>query len=236
MALSKLAQHLVKSDPLLFPVPSVVTAPSHGAVVTLSNVGGGDSSPATFLNGSITLENWGVNEFIDIADFDFILPSSPVSNKALRRSSSSTAQDANTLNLDERKMKESKLIKLRGQEGPVRQFKVLQQFEGKVTEVYEGDTFRADLIDLTDSTREQESAEFSLDDIHPADRNLVTPGSVFYWIMGFETTPSDYKRVSEIRLRRSPRWSEYDIDTFSREGQDRYNKFTSGQGNAPAKK
>ena len=32
-------------------------------------------------------------------------------------------------------MKESKLIKLRGQQGPVRQFKVLQQFEGKVTEL-----------------------------------------------------------------------------------------------------
>jgi hypothetical protein len=223
MSLVKLTDALTKTKGTRFSVPSVVTVPHHGASVTVSNVGSASSEPVTFLNGSISVDN------VNLLD-GLILPSSPVSDK-IPRKSTSTAQEAknerNTISLsDDLKARAAPLIKLRGDEGPVRKFKVLQQFEGKVTEVYEDKTFRADLIDLTDKTSEQESAEFSIEEIHPSDRDLVAPGSVFYWIMGYETTPSDYKRVSEIRLRRSPQWSEHEIDSITREGKVLFCKFT----------
>lgn len=224
MALMNHGHYSPRSDAMRFSGASVSTAPAHGASL-------------------MERDGWFVNEIANIWDVDFILPTPPVSDKRpLGLPAGSTAEvgekETGTLSSsDDRKMKVAPLIKLAGQEGPVRRFKVLQQFEGKVTELYEDSgTFRADLIDLTDSARERESAEFSLDDIHPADRSLVAPGSVFYWIMGFETTPSDYKRVSEIRLRRSPQWSEHEIEAITREGQEYFTKFTSRERNASKSK
>ncbi|HZZ80583.1 MAG TPA: hypothetical protein VFE62_18915 [Gemmataceae bacterium] len=231
MSLVKLTDALTKNKGTKFSVPSVLTIPHHGASVTVSNVGSGPSEPVTFLNGSVDF-HLDANVLLDLLDRDFILPTPPVSDKIPQRSrSGSTSEgpkkEGNTLShLEDLKMKAAPLIKLRGQEGPVRRFKVLQQFEGKVTEVYEDQTFRADLIDLTDKTSEQESAEFPMEEIHPSDRDLIAPGAIFYWIMGYETTPSDYKRVSEIRLRRSPQWSEYEIDSITSEGKDLFSRFT----------
>ena len=243
MSLVKLTDALTKTKATRFPAPSVMTIPHHGASVTVSNVGSAASEPVTFLNDSITLDNvvLDANVVVDLLDYDFILPTPPVSDRIPRRSSGSTTQEpkkeANTLSpSDDLKMRAAPLIKLRGELGPVRKFKVLQQFEGKVTEVYEDQTFRADLIDLTDKTSELENAEFSIEEIHPLDRDLIVPGSVFYWIMGYETTPSDYKRVSEIRLRRSPRWSDHEIDSITKEGQDLFSKFTRRESNTTSNK
>jgi hypothetical protein len=245
MASTKLTRYSPKSDAMRFSVasvPSVLTVPAHGASLTVKHVGDVNNPAVSFTKDDFTFDNcWFISEFANIRDADFILPTPPVPEKLQSLSSGSTAQtpkkETNTLSPDDLRIKVAPLIKLSGHEGPVRRFKVLQQFEGKVTELYEvSGTFRADLIDLTDSAKERESAEFSLDEIHPADRSLVTPGSVFYWIMGFETTPSDYKRVSEIRLRRSPPWSEYEIEAITREGHELYSKFTSGERNASTSK
>jgi hypothetical protein len=126
MALTKLTHHLTKNNARGFSTPSVVTAPSHGASVTVTNVGNAASSPVAFLNGPFTVEDcWVTNEVADIWDVDFILPTPPLSAKIPQGlSSDSTAQEpkkeGNTLSLsDDLKMKAAPLIKLRGQEGPV---------------------------------------------------------------------------------------------------------------------
>jgi len=121
------------------------------------------------------------------------------------------------------------LIRLTGGHGAIRRFKVLQQFECIVTDVLE-DAVVAELIDLTDSSRPNEIAEIPLSDIPSSDHTLLTPGCVFYWILGFETSVGGQRnRVSEIRVRRTPKWSENDIEAIEAEGQELFKQFAGTQ-------
>jgi hypothetical protein len=88
-----------------------------------------------------------------------------------------------------------------------RRFEVLQQWEGVIKEVG-GDYILADLRDLTDPHAPMEEAEIYLDEISPADLPLLREGGVFYWTIGRERRKGgQICRVSEIRLRRLPKWS-----------------------------
>jgi len=117
------------------------------------------------------------------------------------------------------------LIRLTGGHGTIRRFKVLQQFECIVTDVLE-DVVVAELMDLTDPSRPNEIAEIPFSDIPSSDHALIMPGSVFYWILGFETSVGGQRnRVSEIRVRRTPKWSENDIEAITAEGQELFKQF-----------
>ena len=95
---------------------------------------------------------------------------------------------------------------------PHRLFEVLQQWEGIVSEVTE-DSVWADLVDLTDRTRAEEIVELPLAEIPEADRSILRPGSVFYWAIGREwSRGGQMRRVSEIRVRRTPQWSQHSVD------------------------
>jgi len=96
--------------------------------------------------------------------------------------------------------------------GPRRRFEVLQQFEGVVSEVAE-DAFWADVYDLTEPSRPREVHELPLREIPQADRDLLVPGGVFYWCIGYERSPGgQIRRVSEMRLRRTPKWSAHTLE------------------------
>jgi hypothetical protein len=104
------------------------------------------------------------------------------------------------------------LIRLRTQTAPARQFRVLQQWEGVVTRI-DGDWFEADLRDLTAPNNPMEIAEFPFAEISPADKPLIRPGCVFYWVIGYETrSGGQITNTSEIRVRRAPQWTQRKLD------------------------
>ncbi len=99
-------------------------------------------------------------------------------------------------------------------------FRPLQRWEGVVVSV-NTHGFDAVLKDLTDSARPKERAEFSLDEIEPEDRNLISEGAVFYWVIGYEVTPFlQRKHAGFIRFRRLPAWTESEIESVKREADE----------------
>lgn len=108
---------------------------------------------------------------------------------------------------------------------PTRRFEVLQQWEGTVTDA-DDDTFWADLRDLTTPSSPTEIVEVPVAEIAVSDRTLLQPGSVFYWSVGYETTPGgQIRRVSEIRLRRTPMWTQRGLDSVRLRGQQLFEQF-----------
>lgn len=99
---------------------------------------------------------------------------------------------------------------------PQERFLVLQKWEGTV--VSSGnDSFIARLIDLGRKHMHEE-AEIPLEEIPEADRELVQPGSVFYWSIGYIDNRSGQRiRASTIRFRRLPVWTKTELDTARKE-------------------
>lgn len=93
---------------------------------------------------------------------------------------------------------------------PSEYFVALQKWEGYVTEVFE-ETFRAQLTPIKGQGGGQET-EILLQEIDEKDRQLVEPGAVFYWSIGYDDRPSGRQRASRIRFRRLPAWSAREIE------------------------
>jgi hypothetical protein len=90
-------------------------------------------------------------------------------------------------------------------------FVALQRWEGYVESVAE-ETFLARLVDLAGQLPE-EVAEFFLSDVSDGDRGLLQPGAVFYWSVGYRLSSTRRRsKVSLLRFRRLPRWSDRDIE------------------------
>lgn len=86
-------------------------------------------------------------------------------------------------------------------------FDALQKWEGRVSRI-DDSTFTAVLLDNLDPSVEEE-AEFDLEEVSRGDLNLVAPGAVFYWSVGYRTEPSgERSRSSVLVFRRLPAWSE----------------------------
>jgi hypothetical protein len=79
----------------------------------------------------------------------------------------------------------------------------LQKWEGTVIKVNEN-TFFARLIDLTDRDGPDEEGEFSKDEVSKIDLELLSPGAIFYWTIGYLDRSSGRKRESILRFRRKP--------------------------------
>lgn len=85
-------------------------------------------------------------------------------------------------------------------------FKVIQKWEGYVTEVTE-DSFWARLAVLVGEEGDLD-AEILLNAVDKEDLPLVTPGAVFYWSIGYkEDERARVTQASVIRFRRLPAWS-----------------------------
>lgn len=86
----------------------------------------------------------------------------------------------------------------------------LQKWEGVVLRVSK-ESFYARLYDLTASNPEEE-AEFSMEDVAEDDHELVQPGAVFYWSIGYYTNRTGQKyRYSIVKFRRLPAWGTGEI-------------------------
>jgi len=104
------------------------------------------------------------------------------------------------------------LVRLSPPSSAPRNFDVRQRWEGLIVHLTENSLW-AELSDLTKPNQPVETVEIPLDEISPGDRPILAEGAVFYWHIGFETKPGgQINRVSEIRMRRTPAWSQYDIE------------------------
>ena len=83
-------------------------------------------------------------------------------------------------------------------------FELLQKFEGTI-ETVEGSLVVAVLRDLTDRTRPDEILRLEVDEFDSEDRDLLEPGTVFYWSIGYKIiTGRTRLRSSLLRVRRLP--------------------------------
>ncbi|MAE69669.1 MAG: hypothetical protein CME06_04270 [Gemmatimonadetes bacterium] len=103
-------------------------------------------------------------------------------------------------------------------------FVALQKWEGRVLEV--GDSTFSAVVE--DSVRRgvEEEVEFDLEEIGPDDRNLLKPGAIFYWTIGYRTEPSgERSRSSVLVLRRLPAWNEEGLQRARRLAEELRKRF-----------
>jgi hypothetical protein len=80
-------------------------------------------------------------------------------------------------------------------------FQLRQEFIGRVDDVDE-ETFRATLVTRSEPD-EQEVAEIEIEEVSPRDRHLLTPGRIFYWVIGYRDEAYGQRRgVSSIHFRK----------------------------------
>jgi hypothetical protein len=95
---------------------------------------------------------------------------------------------------------------------------IKQLWEGTVTEV-RGETFVAILNDKSQPSSPAEQVEFEAVELRVDDLPLVVPGSVFYWMIGTERTPSGQVRnISNVEFSRLPVWTRSSLKTASEKG------------------
>jgi hypothetical protein len=74
----------------------------------------------------------------------------------------------------------------------------LQQWEGEVISV-SGEFVAATLQDMTDASKPDEFADILLSAFAPEDQELLAPGVVFDWVIGYNDAQ---ERVSSLTVRR----------------------------------
>ncbi len=108
---------------------------------------------------------------------------------------------------------------------PVRNFTMLQQWEGRVISVSE-DSFIAIISNRTNPQNSQEEIEIELSEIPHDDTNLISPGAFFYWSIGYEDGSGiPRQRVSRIRFRRLPNWTKREINLAKQQSKRFSNLF-----------
>ena len=104
-----------------------------------------------------------------------------------------------------------------------------QVFEGTITRVSQGH-FSAILRDKTNPRNADESVEFENSEVSPEDGELLSPGSVFYWIIGKERTiGGQVKNVSIVQFRRVPPWTASVIAKAAQRAQEFVGLFQRGE-------
>ena len=86
----------------------------------------------------------------------------------------------------------------------------LQKWEGYVLEVNEI-VFKAHLADLNLNDPDEET-ELPIEEVSPEDIDLLKPGAILYWIIGyFDKLSGQRQRYSELRFQRIPKWSKEEL-------------------------
>lgn len=92
-------------------------------------------------------------------------------------------------------------------------FVSLQKWEGYVLKVLDDNYILVRLVNLTDPGQPDEEAEIPIQELSFEDHELIEPGAVFYWNIGYlDRTSGQRERNSVIRFRRLPRWEAEDIE------------------------
>jgi hypothetical protein len=91
-------------------------------------------------------------------------------------------------------------------------FKPLRNWEG-VVETLSEKTFTATMRDTENKDdRGEEQFEIDIEDVDEGDRDLVVPGGIFYFTVGYRIRRGGTRiKGTEIVFRRMPRWSKKDI-------------------------
>jgi hypothetical protein len=90
-------------------------------------------------------------------------------------------------------------------------FQLIQSWEGVVLWVTD-DAFNVRVVDLT-GDRPDEEMELEKRELSDFDLELLEPGAIFYWRVGYrmKVPHGARERVSQIRFRRLPAWSRSEI-------------------------
>jgi hypothetical protein len=105
-------------------------------------------------------------------------------------------------------------------------FKVLQKWEGTIIEIL-NEECRAYIREFG-SQNSIEEVTFSIEEIPEADRYLVVPGAIFYWSIGYDDhIDGQRNRISSIRLRRLPVWTEKELKKAEEEAKTLFKLFNS---------
>ena len=89
-------------------------------------------------------------------------------------------------------------------------FNAFQKWVGVILSV-DRDVFTARLTPVVGEGSDQE-AEIYLNEVVEEDHNLIQPGAVFYWSIGYLDRPSGRLRASVIRFQRLPAFTDEDIE------------------------
>jgi len=101
---------------------------------------------------------------------------------------------------------------------PQSRFVSLQKWEGAIQQISE-DSFIAIVYDKTQFGADEE-VEISTDEVSEGDLDLLRPGAIFYWNIGYHDSLTGQRtRASIIRFRRLPVWSKDEIDAAKREAE-----------------
>jgi hypothetical protein len=75
------------------------------------------------------------------------------------------------------------------------------------------ESFIATLRSLRDPSDSEKEAEIPIEEVTPDDLELLQPGAVFYWTIGYDISPSGTRRrASQLKFRRLPAWTRKDIE------------------------
>jgi hypothetical protein len=96
----------------------------------------------------------------------------------------------------------------------------LQSWEGVVLEVRDK-TFTVRLVDLT-GDRPEEEMELEKEELSDFDLELLEPGAIFYWRVGYrrQLPRGARERVSLVRFRRLPAWSKAELASARQRAED----------------
>jgi hypothetical protein len=111
---------------------------------------------------------------------------------------------------------------------------ILQEWEGRVEEI-EGRFLIARLVDITaKDTQETEEVELPLDDITEADQDLIQPGSLFRWILGYRYLYGSKEKFARIVVRRLPVWTDEEMREADKEAYELHNAIFGASENRTA--
>lgn len=168
------------------------------------------------------------------ADFVFedgILPAPP--RNELKKGPWENEGPATTDQQQETAKEVGPLIRIPRDMPPRRKFDLLQQWEGVVSEVSD-DAVWAEILDLTNPSNAAEVVEIPFAEFAVSDRPLLQPGSVFYWSIGYETSPGGtIRRISETRVRRTAVWSSRTVASLKARACEIYSQFGNGDNDSP---
>lgn len=129
---------------------------------------------------------------------------------AIRHGTSGTPSDSAP---NKEPLPENLVARLSHESPYVVSFRVLQEWDGYVTEVG-ADYFRARLTDLSSNqSQDSEEAMIPLDELDEESRARISVGSMFRWSIGYERLRSGQKnRVSRMVMRRLPAWTREELE------------------------
>ena len=180
-----------------------------------------DNSPVTFLGDiEFRTETNSVDEFVRCPQAA-VLAESERSDARL----GGVAEGSTIYEPLEFRAPATPLIRLPPRSLPIDSVQVLQRWEGIVTETG-GDSFCAELKDLSEPDYPLELVELPIAEIHVDDRPLIRTGACFYWSIGIKTGQRGViTRVSEIRFQRLPKWTRRRIAAAKKEAEKAFGSF-----------